>query len=116
MEDFKDEQTLRQIKLFGNIEFIGELFKCHLLRGDTAKSIFEQLLKEDCFVDETVEAAIKLIEKIGASIEEKHKSEKQSKGSSKISPEEYKGILARFDQIWKASETEGDHRRVGKRI
>ena len=70
-EDHKETMMKRQHKLFGNIEFIGELFLCHLLRPDTAKSIFEHLLHPDQFQNETVEAAIKFIEKLGPGIEEK---------------------------------------------
>ena len=60
----------RQWKLFGNIEFIGELFIEHLLRGDTAKSIFEHLLHPQQFIDDTVEAAIRFLEKVGMQIED----------------------------------------------
>ena len=61
----------RQHKLFGNIEFIGELYLSHLLLPATAKSIFEHLLEPDCFMDDTVEAAIRFIEKVGPTIEER---------------------------------------------
>ena len=108
-------QIKRQHKLFGNIEFIGELFKSFLLRGDTAKSIFEHLLMMECFTDDTVEAAIKFIQKIGPAIEEKHKQESKSK-TNKISEEEYQGILDKFKHIWKTSESEEAPRKVGKRI
>ena len=49
LEDHRYVQMKRQHKLFGNIEFIGELYLSHLLRPDTAKSIFEHLLHPDCF-------------------------------------------------------------------
>ena len=45
--DFSEAQQIRKDKLFGNISFIGGLFTCHLLRDDTAKSIFEHLLHPD---------------------------------------------------------------------
>jgi len=72
----------RQHKLFGNIEFIGELYTCFLLRGETAKSIFDHLLHPDCFLDDTVEAAIKFIEKIGPAIEEKLGDTKSGSGEA----------------------------------
>lgn len=109
----------RQHKLFGNIEFIGELFIEHLLRGDTAKSIFEHLLHPQFFFEDTVEAAIKFLEKIGIQIEEQLRKQQESgKGTArKFSQEEYDGILARFDQIWKQSEAaEPGTRTVSKRI
>ena len=80
-----------------------------MLRGDTAKSIFEHLLHPACFLDDTVEAAIKFIEKIGPTIEEKLKPQNEnSKGGEakgrKFSQEEYDDILKNFDTIWKTSE------------
>ena len=71
LEDHRYVQMKRQHKLFGNIEFIGELYLSHLLRPDTAKSIFDNLLDPGCFLDDTVEAAIRFIEKIGQTIEER---------------------------------------------
>ena len=104
----------RQHKLFGNIEFIGELYLSHLLRPDTAKSIFEHLLHEDCFMDDTVEAAIKFIEKIGLTVEERIATDNTRK---KISQEEYNSILAKFRKIWQDSENaQGNTRTVAKRI
>ena len=63
----------RKHKLFGNIEFVGELFKEQLLSDGIMKFIFESLLKIDSFTDDSIEAAIKFIEKVGPTIEEKAK-------------------------------------------
>lgn len=106
-EDHRYVQMKRQHKLFGNIEFIGELFLCHLLRPDTVKSIFGNLLHPDCFMDDTVEAALKFIEKVGPTIEERMASAEGSK--RKISSEDYEQILNKFKKIWDDSEsgTEG---------
>lgn len=49
LDEYRYDQMKRQHKLFGNIEFIGELYLSHLLRPDTAKSIFEHLLDPGCF-------------------------------------------------------------------
>ena len=120
MEDFKEMSLKRQHKLFGNIEFIGELYLSHLLRADTAKSIFENLLNLQCFADDTVEAGIKFIEKIGPTIEERIKAKAGGEGGGGkrvITQEEYKEILDKFKQIWETSEAnvEGS-RKVAKRI
>lgn len=118
-DDHKEVMLKRQHKLFGNIEFIGELFIEHLLRGDTAKSIFEHLLHPQFFFEDTVEAAIKFLEKIGIQIEEQLRKQQESgKGTArKFSQEEYDAILARFDTIWKQSEAaEPGTRTVSKRI
>lgn len=73
---------------------------CHLLRPDTAKSIFEHLLHPENFVNDTVEAAIKFMEKLGPSIEEKLAQQAGKEGtavnSKKITQEDYDGILANF--------------------
>ena len=108
----------RQHKLFGNIEFIGELFMCHLLRADTAKSIFEHLLNPETFMDDTVEAAIKFLEKIGMAIEEKlQEGGKGNEGKRKFSDEEYQSIIEKFRTIWSSSEeAKPDVRIVSKRI
>lgn len=116
-DDHKEVMLKRQHKLFGNIEFIGELFTCHLLRGDTAKSIFEHLLHLDCFLDDTVEAAIKFVEKIGPTIEEKLRVGEGKGAGRKFSQEEYDAILQKFDHIWKSSESAQPNTRiVSKRI
>lgn len=120
LEDHKELMLKRQHKLFGNIEFVGELFTCHLLRGDTAKSIFEHLLNVECFVDDTIEAAIKFIEKIGPTIEEKIRQGTEGKGAAsnrKFSQEEYDTILGRFNDIWRNSVAAKEGTRTcGKRI
>ena len=104
----------RQHKLFGNIEFIGELYLSHLLRPDTAKSIFEHLLHPDCFQDDTVEAAIKFIEKVGRTVEERIANDASKR---KISQEDYNEILDKFKKIWSDSEESKEGiRTVGKRI
>ena len=114
MEDHRYEQEKRQHKLFGNIEFIGELYLSHLLRPDTAKSIFDNLLDPGCFQDDTVEAAIRFIEKIGLTIEERIKQEQPKR---KITQEQYDEILSKFKKIWEDSESGGDDvRKVSKRI
>ena len=109
MDDFKEMSLRRQHKLFGNIEFIGELFLSHLLRADTAKSIFKCLLDPNCFADDTVEAAIKFIEKIGPTIEERIRVKAGGEGGGAggkrvITQEEYTEILNKFRSIWETSE------------
>ena len=70
-----------------------------MLRADTAKSIFENLLNVQCFADDTVEAAIKFIEKIGPTIEERIKAKAGGEtggGKRVITQEEYQEILEKF--------------------
>ena len=77
-EEIKEKILKRKHKLFGNIEFVGELHKEYLLSDSIAKSVFSTLLKPDTFTDDTIEAAIKFIEKVGPGIEERVKSGKKT--------------------------------------
>jgi hypothetical protein len=65
-------------KLLGNIDFVGELYKEQLLSDSIINSIFECLLgygesgeNYQDFNDNTIEAALKLINKIGCTMEGK---------------------------------------------
>ena len=118
-DDHREVCLKRQHKLFGNIEFVGELFTVHLLRHDIAKSIFEWLLHDEQLNDDTVEAAIRFIEKIGQAIEEVIAKQADGAKSRKFTSEEYNSILAKFDHVWKTSEdpnTAPGKRVVSKRI
>jgi hypothetical protein len=79
-DDNFEKDLRRKHKLFGNIEFCGDLHKNRILSDSTLWSVFDGLLglttgeKSNKSVnDNTVEAAIKLITKIGPSIDEKLK-------------------------------------------
>jgi len=57
-------------KLFGNIDFVGELYKESLLSENVLISIFENLLgieiqSKSSVTDITIDAALKLINKLG---------------------------------------------------
>jgi hypothetical protein len=77
-EEVKEKILRRKHKLFGNIEFVGELHKEYLLSDSIAKSVFATLLKPETFTDDTIEAALRFIEKVGPGIEERVKSEKKT--------------------------------------
>lgn len=65
-------------------------------------------------MDDTVEAAIKFIEKVGPTVEERIQSDRSKK---KISQEEYDSILSKFKKIWEDSEEAQENtRKVAKRI
>lgn len=76
--DIMEKILNRKHKLFGNIEFVGELHKEYLLSDSIAKSVFSTLLKPDTFTDDTIEAAIKFIEKVGPGIEERISASKKT--------------------------------------
>jgi hypothetical protein len=75
----KDEENLFKftMKLFGNIKFVGELFRRGLLQESIILSVFDMLMaiesKEQLqFVnDNTIEGAVVLIEKIGHMLDAK---------------------------------------------
>ena len=113
-EDHRYVQILHEQELFGNIEFIGELYLSHLVTPDTIKFFFEHLLHPDCLMEDTVEAAIKLMERIGPKIEEGIAIDESN---NKISQKDYNIILHKFKKIWEDSENvEEGIRKVCMRI
>lgn len=77
-EDRLDREFLQKHKCFGNIEFVGELYKEGLISDIILSSIFESMLgidqKADHINNITVEAALILINKLGSTMEFKLKS------------------------------------------
>ena len=98
-EAIKEKVLKRKHKLFGNIEFVGELHKEYLLSDSIAKSVFSTLLKPDTFTDDTIEAAIKFIEKVGPGIEERILASKKT-----FTQEHYDEILQNFAEIMAMTE------------
>lgn len=92
--DTYEKEVGRTKKLFGNIEFCGDLHRLRILADNTLWSVFEGLLGlktgeqvNSSVNDNTVEAAIKLITKIGPNIDEKLSSGKgdwKAKNESKV--------------------------------
>ena len=79
---------------------MGELHKEYLLSDAIAESVFVALLKPDSFTDDTIEAAIKFIEKVGPGIEERI-ADKKAKG---FNQENYDAILTNFREIMEMTE------------
>jgi hypothetical protein len=80
-EDRLDRELRTQHKLFGNIDFMGELYKELLIADVILTSIFENLLvvkppqeATSEITDLTIEAALILINKLGWMMEERAKS------------------------------------------
>lgn len=67
-----DEETRLKLKerLFGNIDFIGELYRQHLLTDRIIFQIFYSLLGLDDQnpTEDTVEAALNLVNKVGSEL------------------------------------------------
>ena len=87
--------------LFGNLGFVGELFKQQLVTNNVIKSIFSSLLGIEfdgsLVTDNTIEAAILLMNKIGYNWEERSK-EKAAKKSEEMK-ETIEKIFARFREL-----------------
>jgi len=71
--DRLDREFKNKHRLFGNIEFVGELHKRQLITDIVLQTIFNNLLgiglENDTNVnDNTIEAAIKLISKLGLTL------------------------------------------------
>jgi hypothetical protein len=74
-EDRLDRELRTKHKLFGNIDFVGELYKELLISDVILTSIFENLLgidtqSDSSVTDMTIDAALKLINKLGKKMED----------------------------------------------
>ena len=101
------EATLKfQQKLFGNIEFVGELYRRKILPQSTLISVFESLLGmsavNELLDDFIMEGAVNLMNKIGDNFESNIKTGKKNNEESKKS---FDKIIDRF--TW-AMELEGE--------
>lgn len=91
-------------KLLGNIDFVGELYKEQLLSDSIINSIFECLLgygeSGDIYQeynDNTIEASLKLINKIGHTMEAKKKESSENKRQKIVAQLEM--LYARFNYL-----------------
>ena len=82
-DDFKEQEGKMKRRLFGNIEFVGELFCMQIIRWKTLEEIFQTLLEKTLFNDDSVEAALKFMEKTAISIENKFKTDGQTENKKK---------------------------------
>lgn len=74
-EDRLDRELRTKHKLFGNIDFVGELYKELLISDVILTSIFENLLgidtqSDSSVTDMTIDAALTLINKLGKKMED----------------------------------------------
>lgn len=91
-------------KLFGNNEFVGELFRRKILPESTLCHVFEALLgisELNPQVDDlVVEGAINLMDKVGLCFEENSKK--------KNKPEKFDNIIKRFEELQNLPDTGAD--------
>lgn len=74
-EDDRQEREFRKKhKLFGNIEFVGELYKSQIVNDNVISQVFSSLLgikqqSDESLNENTFEAALRLISKLGPTFE-----------------------------------------------
>ena len=121
--DVNDENYEKEIgrikKLFGNIEFCGELYKHRILAESTLWSVFDGLLglntgekANKSINDNTVEAAIKLITKLGPNIDEKLKRDTWADKNKEFTEK----IFKQFEYLMNASDRSDDKLNVSQRL
>lgn len=82
LKRLQEKALIFKLQLFGNIEFVGELYIRKILLDKTLVSVFEQLLGLDDELfdtranDQTIEGAINLMLKCGFSYEQNVKNAK----------------------------------------
>lgn len=103
--------VLFKTKLFGNVDFVGELYRRKLLPHATLISVFGSLLgiTEDNIDDLVLEGAINLMNKVGQSFEEQAKNPGKKQADNQKNFDE---IINRFKEIEKFE----DETRISNRI
>jgi len=90
-------------KLFGNIEFVGELYRRKILPESTLISVFESLLgisdMNDTADDLVIEGAVNLMNKVGVNFQQNVDSAKDKKKEEKL--KNFNKIFNRFTDLSK---------------
>jgi len=88
-------------KLFGNIEFVGELYRRKILPESTLISVFESLLgiseTNEVADDLVIEGAVNLMNKVGMNFQQNVDSAKDKKKEEKL--KNFKKIFKRFTDL-----------------
>lgn len=96
-----ERQLVFQAKLYGNIDFIGELYRRKILPETILVSVFKSLLgvseMSEKVDDLIAEGAIKLMNKVGQNYEENLNSYADKKRDEKS--KHYKSIVQRFRDL-----------------
>jgi hypothetical protein len=88
-EDRAERDFKTKHKLFGNIEFVGELFKQMIVTDQVMSQVFSSLLgigqeSDQNVNDNTIEAAIRLISKLGPTLEKNILATKEEDKKEKL--------------------------------
>ena len=109
-EEFLEISSKKKHHLNGNMDFVGELYLSTILRDKIAENILQTLLEDGKRTDDTVEAALRFVNKIGKALEDKHKKQETSK--QKFTEEEYQVILDKFKEIMDLEDENGTATRI----
>lgn len=94
-----EKQLLFRTKLFGNLDFVGELYRRKMLPETVLKSVFTSLLGmselNNKVSDLNVEGATRLMNKVGETFEQRSSNKKKAPGDS----ESFIQILNKFEEI-----------------
>lgn len=108
-------------KLLGNIDFVGELYKEQLLSDSIINSIFECLVgygesgsTYQEFNDNTIEASLKLINKIGHTMEAKKKESSERKGAKIV--QQLDLLYKRFNYLQNLSDDDENASKCTNRV
>jgi hypothetical protein len=116
-----NEEILKfQMRLFGNIGFVGELFRRGLIQESIILSIFDMLIavetkaQLDFLNDMTVEGAVILVEKIGINLDQKKEAcDKSEKLREQETGKRIEKLFTRFTELTTECE---DSKKISNRI
>jgi hypothetical protein len=109
--EFLENSLKLKHTLIGNMDFVGELYLSNILRDGIAQNILTNLLTDVARItDDTIEAALRFINKIGKTLEDKH--QKQDLSKQKFSVDEYETIMSTFKKLMDAEDEKAPSTRI----
>eukprot|EP01041_Mallomonas_annulata_P005669 gene5669-11442_t len=76
LTELEDQERKMKRRMLGNMRFIGELYKKHLLKSGIMYEIFQEIVKRHPMKDEDIELLCKLLHTVGSTLEIKANSKK----------------------------------------
>lgn len=102
-EQNDERKLIFKTKLYGNLDFVGELFRRKMLGEGVLVSVFHSLLGlADLNIptsDLNVEGATRLMNKVGQTYEERSKIKKKKQAADKDSQQQFNRIIETFEEF-----------------